>query len=102
MPADVLVSENEKQVNILQYEEGEWLHESSGECKSDQSGIEIEENSRFSELEEEGVAVKFSKMEMQSGKFSEIEEDVRFAGLSQLANYKYCLQCKTNHLLGTM
>ena len=89
-------------MNNLQHEEGDWLHESNGECKSDQSEIEIKENSRFSELEQEGVAVKFSEMEMQSGRISEIEEDVRFAGLSQLANYKYCLQCKANHLLGNM
>ena len=29
------------------------------------------------------------------------EEEVRFAGLAELANYKYCLQCQTSHLLGS-
>jgi len=29
------------------------------------------------------------------------EEEVRFAGLAELANYKYCLQCQTSQLLGS-
>merc|ERR1719430_1018677 len=29
------------------------------------------------------------------------EEEMRFAGLAELANYKYCLQCQTSHLLGS-
>jgi len=93
LPAEVLVHESEpateEQVNNLQTEEGGWLHESIGECRSDQES-EIEEDSRFSDSKEDCV------------RFSEIGEDSRFAGLSQLANYKYCLQCQANHLLGTM
>ena len=93
IPAEVLVLESdpatEEQVNNLQTEEGGWLHESIGECPSDQES-EIEEDSRFSDSKEDCV------------RFSEIGEDSRFAGLSQLANYKYCLQCQANHLLGTM
>ena len=27
------------------------------------------------------------------------EEEVGFAGLAELSNYKYCLQCQTSHLL---
>ena len=92
IPAEVLVENDpatEEQVNNLQTEEGGWLRESIGECRSDQES-EIEEDSRFYDSKEDCVG------------FSEIEEDSRFAGLSQLANYKYCIQCQANHLLGTM
>ena len=41
--------------------------------------------------------------EFENVKFSEEGgEKVRFAGLSKFANYKYCLQCQTSHLLGIM
>ena len=93
IPAEVLVLESdpatEEQVNNLQTEVGGWLRESIGECGSDH-GSKFEEDSRFSDSKEDCV------------RFSEIGEDSRFAGLSQLANYKYCLQCQANHLLGTM
>ena len=95
IPAEVLLHESElatgQQVNNLQSKEGGWPSESIGGYQSAQESEPEEEcDEKFSEIKE--VA-----------RCSEIEEDDRFAaGLSQLANYKYCLQCQASHLLGTM
>ena len=95
IPAEVLLHESEpateQQVNNLQHEEGKWPSENIGECQSVQD-VEPEEY----------YDVKLSEIE-EDARLPEIEADARFAaGLSQLANYKYCLQCQAKHLLGTV
>ena len=68
----------DKQVKALHSNEGRWAAQEP----------QIGEGA-----EEEFENVKFSE---------EGGEKVRFAGLSKFANYKYCLQCQTSHLLGIM
>ena len=77
-----------KEVHNLQSDLGKWQIKGTKKCSSGE-GDEPEEGMRSFSEEGEGGA-SFS------------EERLDFAGLSQFANYKYCLQCQASHLLGIM
>ena len=94
-PAEVSVHQSEpatgKEIYNLQSNLGKWQIKGTKKCSSGE-GDEPEEGMRSFSEEGEGGA-SFSEQG---------EERLDFAGLSQFANYKYCLQCQASHLLGIM
>ena len=80
-----------KEVNNLHSKLGKWQSEGTKKCPSGK-GDEPEEDMRG-----------FSEGGEGDASFSEQgEARLNFAGLSQFANYKYCLQCQASHLLDIM
>jgi len=94
-PAEVSVHQSEpatgKEIYNLQSNLGKWQIKGTEKCLSGKEDEPEEDVRSFSEEGEGGASVS------EQG-----ENKVSFAGLSQFANFKYCLQCQASHLLGTM